>query len=269
MQRWIVRLCICIVCMMLAPAAGASPTDLPGTSQYQLGPSSEFETGCFGPCLCPVFLRLLQGTFTLQEDGVDPLFTHYKVTDVRWTVPGATSAATITGSGTYKVGGEVAVQHEMTLDLSVDGGTPQHFDSGLVLGGGDFPRIVIDISLHQETACVDTVMHVDATDPVVAGAGQGEDPPASVRFDAAPNPFHEQTTFHLYLSRPGSLDLVIYDVRGRAVRHLVKTARASAGSHTFSWDGQRDEGGPCASGVYFVGSRGAGGWTMARIVKLD
>jgi hypothetical protein len=268
MKTSLPALCICLVFMMLAPPAGADPAD-PSSSPYQLGPSSGFETGCFGPCLCPVFLRLLQGTFTLQEEGVDPLFTHYKVTDVRWTVPGTTSTTTITGSGSYKVGGEVAVQQEMSLDLSVDGGASQHFDSGLVLGGGEFPRIVIDISLHQDTACIDTVMHVDATDPVVTGVDPGSDPPARVLSAAVPNPFHEQTTFHLYLSRPGSLDVVIYDVRGRAVRRLVKTAWAPAGSHTLSWDGRRDEGGLCGSGVYFVGVRGAAGRTMTRIVKLD
>ena len=124
---------------VLAVGGATAQSQPSGVQQYKLQPGSNFVTGCFGPCLCPDLLSRLQGTFSLQQVGFDPLFTYYRVGDVRWTVTGVTSNLTILGSGTYKVGGEFAVQHQMSLDLSVDGGALQHFDSGLKLGGGEFP----------------------------------------------------------------------------------------------------------------------------------
>jgi len=38
----------------------------------------------------------------------------------------------IVGSGDYKIGGEVALRQQMTLDLQVWGGPVQHFASGVV-----------------------------------------------------------------------------------------------------------------------------------------
>ncbi|TMQ57882.1 MAG: T9SS type A sorting domain-containing protein [Candidatus Eisenbacteria bacterium] len=184
-------------------------------------------------------------------------------------MPDATSNLRILGSGTYKVGGEFAVQQQMSLELSVGGGAPQHFDSGLVTGGGEFPRININVSLHQNKACIDTVIHVDATDPIVASAGTGSDPSKELWAVVAPNPFHGQTQIRLVLPRSGDLDVTIYDVGGRAVRHLTKAAGVPAGLHAMSWDGRRDQGPACASGVYFLGAHVGTVRTMKRIVKLE
>lgn len=248
---------------------GAAQPDSSDVKQYDLGPTSSFETGCFGPCECPVKLQHLQGTFNLQQVSFDPLFTYYKVSNVRWAVPDATSNLMIFGSGTYRVGGEFAVQQQMSLDLSVGGGAPQRFDSGLVLGGGEFPRIKIDISLHQNQACIDTVMHVDATDPIVTSVDTGSDPSTVLWAAVAPNPFHGETRIRLLLPRSGDLDVTIYDVRGRAVRHLAKAAVVSAGLHAMSWDGRRDQGSACAAGVYFLGAHIGTVRTTRRIVKLE
>jgi hypothetical protein len=72
----------------------------------------------------------------------------------------------ITGSGTYKRGGQVAVQQQMTLDLVVDGTPQQTFDSGLVTGGETFPKINITISVNG-MVCFDTVIGV-VSSPVPA-----------------------------------------------------------------------------------------------------
>ena len=85
----------------------------------------------------------------------------------------------------------------------------------------------------------------------------------------APNPFHGQTKVRLVLGRPGALDVMIYDVRGRAVRHLTKEAWVPAGLHVLSWDVRRDQGSGCAAGVYFLGARVGTERTMRRIVKLE
>jgi hypothetical protein len=94
------------------------------------------------------------------------LFAEYAMSDVRWKVAGAAYAtpvnAEITGSGSYTVGGEFAIQQQMQADLSIAGAAPEHFDSGRVVGGGGFPdHVDIEISEHGK-ACFDTVIHVVA-----------------------------------------------------------------------------------------------------------
>lgn len=138
----------------LAPFAGSS------TTLYMLEDRSDFETGCFGPCDCVTLAEPLRGTFVLTRLSPDPLFDNYDVTDVAWEVPRQDSLLRITGSGRYRIGGEVAIQQQLTLDLTVGGQPVQHFDSGLVIAAGSFPKIDVVISLHDMLACTDTVLHV-------------------------------------------------------------------------------------------------------------
>ncbi|TMQ72803.1 MAG: hypothetical protein E6K80_01845, partial [Candidatus Eisenbacteria bacterium] len=93
----------------VTPVARAQSTS-PDTVAYSLAsPPSDFEYGCFGPCACAVQVRSpLTGTFLLRKSRIDPLYTYYDVLDVRWKVPDATHNTTITGSGVYRRGGEVA-----------------------------------------------------------------------------------------------------------------------------------------------------------------
>jgi len=134
---------------------------------YRLNPASSFQQGCFPPCLCPIRLGDgVRGTLVLAASGFDGLFNNYTVTDVNWTVNLGDQALRVTGSGTYKVGGEFAVQQQLGLDLKVGDDPVQHFDSGLVPGGGQFPDISVTISIHGQV-CSDTVFGVDAS-PVPA-----------------------------------------------------------------------------------------------------
>jgi hypothetical protein len=257
----------CLGLALLLAKGATAQTDT--SAHYKLESSSALETGCFGPCLCAVITHPLRGTFDLQRTGVDPLFTYYKVSNVQWIVPDATTNLTIQGSGAYRVGGEFALTQQLTLDLSIGGAPPVRFDSGLVPGGGEFPTIRIDISLHQNSACIDTVMHVDATDPVVTSADSGSDPSRSPLAQAAPNPFHVETEIHLVLPRGGNLDVVIYDIRGRAIRHLSNGAWFAAGPHTVAWDGRRDQGSLCAAGVYFARAAIGDARVVERIIKVE
>lgn len=139
-------------------AAPASPPRI-----YRLADTSTFQKGCFDPCLCPVMFRgTVQGTFLLTANGSDGLFDKYMVNQVNWNVKLPDGEVRITGGGTYRVGGEVAVQQQLSLDLKVGDDPVQHFDSGLVAGGGDFPRIAITISVHGQY-CFDTVIGLDAS----------------------------------------------------------------------------------------------------------
>src|SRR5437016_13893593 len=84
------------------------------------------------------------------------------VTDVNWLVSIGGTDTIVTGSGTYKFGGEFALQQQLSLDLQVGGDKVQHFDSGLVTGPAPFPDIKVTISANGQV-CFDTVFEVTAS----------------------------------------------------------------------------------------------------------
>jgi len=65
-----------------------------------------------------------------------------------------------------------------------------------------------------------------------------------------PNPFNASTVISFGLPQPGSVRIVVYDVLGRRVRHLVDDY-LPAGYHNITWNGLDDHGSPMASGMYF------------------
>jgi hypothetical protein len=138
--------------------AGTDPT---APSNYRLDEGSAYTSGCFGPCVCPAISAAMRGTFLLTPAGSDPLFTTYQVTEVRWSVALGEPDLHITGSGTYRIGGEFALQQQLSLDLLVGDQPARHFDSGLVTGSAPFPGISVTLSLNGE-ACFDTVLAVNA-----------------------------------------------------------------------------------------------------------
>ncbi len=66
-----------------------------------------------------------------------------------------------------------------------------------------------------------------------------------------PNPFSTETKIVFELGSKEVAALTIYDVSGRRVRRLFKSAIPS-GRHRLSWDGKMDSGAEAPSGVYFV-----------------
>ena len=253
--------------VMTLAAATAAAQNSSDVFTYKLEKDSRFDVGCFGLCECMIVTHPIQGTFFLQHTGSDPLFDYYAINDVRWVVSDANVYAEIRGAGTYMRGGEFAITHQLVLDLSVNGEPPKHFDSGRIIGGSQWPQILIDISLHQNQACRDTLIHVDATDPI-ATAVEAALSPSVPWVRVAPNPFRQETQFRLNTPHEGNLEVVIYDASGRAVRHL-RSGWTTAGVHAFAWDGRRDQGTTCASGVYFVGAVVGNERITSRIVKLN
>jgi hypothetical protein len=234
---------------------------------YVLGKDAMFEAGCLPPCMCPVLLRArLSGTFTLVRGPFDGFYQHYEVQDVDWRLSGDTESHRVTGKGMYKVGGEVAVQHQLTLDLSVDGDPLQRYDSGLVAGGGQFPRIEVPVALNG-FFCHDSVYGVQAH-PAVAGVIPTSK--SDLRLRASPNPFGQQTQIDFAVSTAGRVELRIYDVSGRQIRALVQGRSFEVGTYAVTWDGRRDDGARAPAGVYFVGLKvGAGGReTRGRLVRF-
>jgi hypothetical protein len=66
---------------------------------------------------------------------------------------------------------------------------------------------------------------------------------------AVPNPFNPRTTLQLELPRESAVNIDIFDVRGRRVRHLFQ-GRLAAGPQAVAWDGRDDGGRVLPSGVY-------------------
>jgi hypothetical protein len=120
---------------------------------YRLAPTSTLtEIYCTGPCACPFYgvLSTLTGTFTLARTGEDPLFTYYSVTSVDWE-PSTAATGHISGSGSFKIGGEVAITGQLTLNLDI-GGQAWSFDSGIVVQDPQHP--FPEISLSSQTPVV-------------------------------------------------------------------------------------------------------------------
>ncbi|MCI0365053.1 MAG: hypothetical protein L0Y44_03140 [Phycisphaerales bacterium] len=153
-----------LLCLAVNSAALAADTVI-----YRLQDPSLYQKGCFDPCDCPIMVEVpVRGTFglTLVEEG--PPFDTYEVSQVNWTValdgqpdPTGDNERHITGSGKYTIGGEFAALHRLELDLSTDGGPSEHFDSGWVVGGTEFPAIVIAISING-FYCYDTGIWITA-----------------------------------------------------------------------------------------------------------
>ncbi len=157
-MRWKLLLFTLLALHAAPRARGGVPQDL----FYELGDPSSFTRGCFDPCDCPIFsVEDVGGGFSLSLVESNPLFSVYSVSDIDWSVP-VDPPIRISGSGSYRVGGEVAVVQQLVLDLSVGGEPPQRFDSGLVPGSAGFPEsLEIGISINGRV-CFDTALDLSA-----------------------------------------------------------------------------------------------------------
>jgi len=162
MARLIQVVLVASLTALMAQPAAAQSSALPGIP-YRLDDDSTYQRGCFGPCACPVLEQgAVKGTFRLTPSSPDPLFDYYTVSNVEWTVQLPHGGVVpIRGSGTFKIGGEVAIQEQLSLDLVVGNDPVQHFDSGVVSPRVPFPRMDLTISIHG-VYCFDTVIQVRA-----------------------------------------------------------------------------------------------------------
>lgn len=232
--------------------------------RYALADDTNLSIGCVEPCKCPVYWLPVRGTVTLTPRETDPLFQHYAVEKVDWEIPRFDGGVLrVKGSGRYRIGGEFALVHQLELDLQVGEQPPQHFDSGIVVGGVNFPRIDIAVAVNG-FFCYDSIFTVLAS-PTVSVIDVTAETPLMVR----PNPFHAGTEIALALAEPNVVDLRVLDVAGREVSALVESSLLSAGSHVFVWSGRSNEGRISPPGVYFVRADVDGRRSLQRVAKLD
>ncbi len=98
----------------------------------------------------------------------------------------------------------------------------------------------------------------------------GDDPlPAATRaaLSAHPNPFNPTTTIDWEISRPGSMQVRVYDARGRLVRELLDQVSETTRGRVV-WDGRDALGRSAASGAYLVQVRDSAGQQSTRAVTL-
>ncbi|MEP0843773.1 MAG: hypothetical protein HRF43_13805 [Phycisphaerae bacterium] len=153
----------CIGVIVVLAMASAEQAALAKAVRYRLTPESGYFDGCVsGPCLCPIRGPIpVAGTFALEPRPPGPLFTEYAVTGVNWYVNLPEGRKHYTGEGTYRVGGEFAVQQQLELTLVDELGVARKFDSGPVVGGSKFPAINLTISA-TGMVCVNAAVHVVA-----------------------------------------------------------------------------------------------------------
>lgn len=134
---------------------------------YEIGPNSTMQEGCLPPCLCAIFFfGDLAGTFEMAQVVPAPLnFETYVITDIDWNVTNFQfSNFHITGTGTYRIGGLGPAQHQLTLDLFIDG-VPANgtYDSGLVDVDPNAPFPAFNALAGQnDFVCYDQMFQVNA-----------------------------------------------------------------------------------------------------------
>jgi hypothetical protein len=142
-----------------------------------------------------MIIQPVQGTFLLRPTGFDGLFKTFAVTNVHWSFTNNGVATSVTGSGTYKIGGSNAPQQQLSLALQLNGGPVEYFDSGLVADSTPFPNINVTISTNRQV-CFDTVFKVSASPAPVPQLVIGVTASNTVvlSWAVSPDPFNLQAT---------------------------------------------------------------------------
>jgi len=94
------------------------------------------------------------------------------------------------------------------------------------------------------------------------------DVPIAALAGAYPNPFTVTTQIGFTLPSAGHAEVVVFDVAGRMVKHLV-SQDLPAGTHTAIWDGSDDAGQKVNSGVFFYRLTGPGITASKRMVRVS
>lgn len=82
-----------------------------------------------------------------------------------------------------------------------------------------------------------------------------------------PNPFSEQATLQYAVPETGPVTLIVYNILGARVRHLVDSVQ-SAGRHQVFWEGRDDTGRTLGPGVYFVRMQAGGAVRVQRLTVI-
>jgi len=130
----------------------------------------------------------------------------------------------------------------------------------LSLDGEHWLRLVKDRKLLVEPVYVSEIekspqsivmLPMPSQDGAESGSKEvaGNVPKPSALYPIYPNPFNPAATIGYEISEPGSVEVSIYDLRGRRVRRFMRAGQR-AGYHEIRWSGDDEFGARVASGVY-------------------
>jgi hypothetical protein len=80
-----------------------------------------------------------------------------------------------------------------------------------------------------------------------------------------PNPFNPVTKINFATSKPGNVDVRVFNTRGELVRTITNQWYPQ-GEHTVSWDGKTVSGGHAPSGIYYVRATSGGSTDVIKTV---
>ncbi len=93
--------------------------------------------------------------------------------------------------------------------------------------------------------------------------------PAEFRFGGTyPNPFSAEAAISFSLPSAGRVNVIIYDMSGRAVRTLSDTEMQAA-EHTLMWDGLDEAGNTVGAGVYFCRLQACGETVTQKMLRIE
>lgn len=145
-------------------AAQADPLGAGAGTLFRLGEKSQFQEGCFPPCLCPSLDQVpARGTMVLAYEGNVGGIETYAVRDVNFGVPVNGVWSSVTGNGVYRIGSPgpaTVLEHRLELDLRVGDDEVARFDSGWAVKEA-MDHIVIKVSINQ-MYCWDRVFDLNA-----------------------------------------------------------------------------------------------------------
>ena len=84
----------------------------------------------------------------------------------------------------------------------------------------------------------------------------------------SPNPFNPRTQITFAVSKPGNVDLRVYNVRGELVKTLAK-GWYPQGQHTLTWDGMTESGRRAPSGMYFTKVTSNGATDQMKMLMME
>ncbi len=115
----------------------------------------------------------------------------------------------------------------------------------------------------------DEIRFATAFSELAANGTLAAPPPSamSVRLAAGPSPFRSALGLDYTVSRAEPVELDVFSVDGRIVRHLAQ-GMAAAGDHHVTWDGADDAGRPLDPGVLLVRLHTSEGDRTAKVAHL-
>ena len=167
---------------------------------------------------------------------------HYPLAKARLRSIGCVEMDRVVVTGGASLGGSL-------VSSLVGGFVPQPTDQFQVMTfanrSGEFDLVEGATALYSATDVVlEQVESSDVGDP-------SDIPLLFALHPVRPNPSPVGTAIRYDLAQSTDVNLVVYDVSGRAVRTLLDGTNQAAGRYTADWDGLSDAGFAMPSGVYF------------------